>query len=158
MSFVFKLPKKIDVDFETKLRWLDALSSPSFFWDTKKLKETWLKAEFCDLSYWAQVETEITAFILWQCLSDELEILALATQPQQQGQGLMRQLFKFWLPQVANLGVRIIYLEVHAANIVARSFYESLGFEAYAQRRAYYSDGCDAFLYRLALRSPFMAH
>jgi [ribosomal protein S18]-alanine N-acetyltransferase len=41
-----------------------------------------------------------------------------------------------------------IFLEVRADNSAAKSAYESCGFSAVGRRRAYYSDGTDAILYK----------
>jgi len=41
---------------------------------------------------------------------------------------------------------RVMFLEVRATNDAARSLYEKNGFEVFASRRGYYSDGEDALI------------
>ncbi|MCX7675103.1 MAG: GNAT family N-acetyltransferase [Bdellovibrionaceae bacterium] len=148
MNFVFKVEKE-NSNLVESLSWLDTLSSPAFFWSAEKIQETWLRIQACELSWLESAKGQVCAFILWQKLGEELEILALATHPDRRKQGLMSQLLSLWLSALKREGIRIVYLEVHAANAEARALYERIGFSSYAQRKAYYRDGGDAYLYRL---------
>jgi ribosomal protein S18 acetylase RimI-like enzyme len=61
------------------------------------------------------------------------------------GRGLMHAL----ITQARRRGVAELFLEVRADNPIARTLYESLGFEQIGLRRRYYRGGIDAVLMRL---------
>lgn len=96
-------------------------------------------------------DDDLKAFVLWRDLGEEAEITVLATHPECQGRGLMKQLllqvfdansYKFWL------------LEVHEENQAAQRLYEGLGFCQVGRRARYYRDGKSALLYHREGRRP----
>lgn len=85
----------------------------------------------------------------------EGDIQTIAVVPELRGQGWGRRLMKALMGEGRACGVRELFLEVRADNPVARSLYESLGFEAIAVRPRYYQpDNIDAVVMRCEMVGP----
>lgn len=80
----------------------------------------------------------LRAFALFRVISDEAELLSLATAPQQRRAGLARSLMLDGLAQIRVRGARVCFLEVAADNTGAIALYTGLGFVQVGQRRGYY--------------------
>lgn len=83
--------------------------------------------------------------------ADEAELLRIAVAPRARRCGLGRALLRHGLTELRRHGAAICFLEVRADNAGAVALYLDLGFEEVGRRRRYYSDRCDALLYRLRL-------
>ncbi|MEN8658196.1 GNAT family N-acetyltransferase [Marivita sp.] len=96
-----------------------------------------------------------TGGLIAQLVADECEILALATEPMTQRQGVASSLLSELITLAHEQGVTRIFLEVANGNRSARAFYAAHGFAPVGQRRAYYTlrDGTkdDAVLLSLAI-------
>jgi ribosomal-protein-alanine N-acetyltransferase len=68
----------------------------------------------------------------------EAQILSLCIDPDLQGRGLGRSLLLQLLDKARSDCVESVFLEVRASNEVARSLYESSGFNELGMRRGYY--------------------
>lgn len=94
-------------------------------------------------------------FLLARVVSDEAEILSLATDPEHQRQGIASGLLDRFETRAAAEGVLDLFLDVAGRNIPARSFYAAKGYVEAGLRRSYYKapDGTrdDAVLMRRAL-------
>ena len=90
-----------------------------------------------------------------QVAADEAELLTLAVRPAHRRQGGARRLLAAVIDHVRKSGARTLFLEVGVDNPAARSLYESQGFHAVGQRRAYYQRGqgppADGIVMRLNL-------
>ncbi|MCA0939712.1 ribosomal protein S18-alanine N-acetyltransferase [Salipiger pacificus] len=99
--------------------------------------------------------SEAGGFVLGLVVLDEAEILALATDPAQQRQGLGRRLLQAFEVAAQARGAETVFLEVAAANIPAQAFYSACGYTLSGRRKGYYrhADGSrdDALLMRRAL-------
>lgn len=85
-------------------------------------------------------------------VGSEGDIQTIAVAPELRGRGLGRRLMEALRAEARARGVRELFLEVRADNPVARSLYESLGFEAIAVRPRYYQpDDIDAVVMRCEL-------
>ena len=73
-----------------------------------------------------------------------------AASPEQQRTGIGAALLNEGLSRLDFASGDRMFLEVREGNEKARRFYEKHGFEAYAKRKKYYSDGENAVLYRKA--------
>jgi ribosomal-protein-alanine N-acetyltransferase len=76
--------------------------------------------------------------LVWQIL-DEVELVAIATRPDQRRRGAARLLLQASLDAVREAGAVRMLLEVAASNRAALSLYESLGFRVFNRRPAYYA-------------------
>jgi ribosomal-protein-alanine N-acetyltransferase len=88
--------------------------------------------------------------VLARVAADEAEILTLAVAPEARRRGAGRALLRAAAEAARTRGAATLFLEVSAANGVARELYRSEGFAQVGKRRGYYEDGTDALV--LALR------
>jgi ribosomal-protein-alanine acetyltransferase len=89
------------------------------------------------------------AGLLAPARSAQGDIQTIAVAPFARGMGLGRGLMHALITQARRRGVAELFLEVRADNPIARTLYESLGFEQIGLRRRYYRGGIDAVLMRL---------
>ena len=93
--------------------------------------------------------------LIAQLITDECEILALATDPDAQRQGVASSLLNELIELARSKGATRILLEVAHANRSARAFYATKGFALIGTRPSYYTlrDGTkdDALLLSLAI-------
>lgn len=83
---------------------------------------------------------------------DQGDIQTIAVAPFARGIGLGRGLMHALITQARRRHLTELFLEVRADNPIARTLYESLGFEQIGIRRGYYQpDGVDAISMRLAV-------
>jgi len=137
-------PKEI-----SRLGWIEDLKDPTFHWRTDQLLGLQESHQF-----WGLIQgRQICAFVAWIRLPEAYEIPLLATHPEYQRLGIMRQLFQgIFAATQQDLEV---WLEVHEQNSSARALYAALGFVEVGRRPRYYPDGGTALLMtRKSTRSP----
>lgn len=78
------------------------------------------------------------AFCLGRVVVDEAEVLALATDPAHQRQGLATQVLQTFEQAARTRGAVQVFLEVAATNDPARTFYGARGYRQTGLRKAYY--------------------
>jgi ribosomal-protein-alanine N-acetyltransferase len=104
----------------------------------------WMAAiqESAQMSIWKPNATSWivgkSAFIIWQKIGNECELLSLAVKERSRGRGYATQLMKFSHKELHRLGVDKFFLEVKESNFAAISLYEKLGYEKIAERKRYY--------------------
>lgn len=116
--------------------------------------ETWNEAAFATqlgLPGTAALIHGAEGFILLRVAADEAEILTLAVLPEARRRGIARTLLQAAMEAARHAGAALMFLEVAADNLPARSLYEEAGFTRAGARRAYYGPGRDAFILRRAL-------
>jgi len=118
--------------------WLRALDEATF-------GETWGELE----PHEAVWMIEGAAFARWSLVdaAKEGELLRIAVDPVQRGQGLARTLLRACEAELAAAGICDLHLEVRASNAAARSLYAGAGWRESGLRKGYYRDGEDAVLY-----------
>lgn len=82
-------------------------------------------------------------FLSGRVLGDEFELFSIAVIPQQQRQGIGRNLLEVAMVELQRRGVRHCYLEVRNGNIPAQQLYLSQGFKVIGRRRNYYQNPTD---------------
>jgi ribosomal-protein-alanine N-acetyltransferase len=92
----------------------------------------------------------ITGYAIFHLMGPDSELLSIATSAEEQGKGIGSALLDAGLARLDFTGGDRMFLEVREGNEKARRFYEHHGFESYAKREKYYSDGETAVLYRKA--------
>ncbi len=106
----------------------------------------WSGRDFADLL--AQSSTLLIAdphaFCMGRVIVDEAEILAFATDPAHQRQGLGARLLDAFVQAAADRGAATIFLEVAASNDAALAFYSSHGFVRTGLRKGYYRQPDDS--------------
>ena len=94
----------------------------------------------------------LDGFVLSRLAADEAEILTIAIDPAQRGNGLGRKLLSNHLARLAARGIKMLFLEVEEDNTAARALYVRTGFIQVGRRPAYYTkpDGsrCEALVLR----------
>ena len=131
------------------LDWIDLVQTSSFRWTLPQLQELSVSHEF-----WGLFEDPAPgapagplrpiAFAALFHLPQAWEFPVLATDPAHQGRGHMKKLLSEVIS--ARCQAAEIWLEVHEANLPARSLYNSLGFAEVGRRPRYYADGGTALL------------
>lgn len=101
-----------------------------------------------------EIEGKLAGYWLMMNVVDEGHILNCCIAPHWQRQGFGRQLMAHLFQVAQGHNTQSLFLEVRLSNEPAKRLYESLGFEAIAQRRDYYPTDNgreDALVMRLAL-------
>lgn len=93
-------------------------------------------------------------FAMGRAVADEAEVLTLAVLPQARRAGVGLALMQALAEQARRRGATTLFLEVAETNVAARALYERMGATPCGRRRAYYPDGGDALVLRLALSQP----
>lgn len=118
--------------------WLRALDEATF-------GEAWGEPE----SHEAIWMIEPAAFARWSLAppAGEAELLRIAVEPSQRGQGLARALLDACEAGLAAEGIQDLHLEVRVSNAAARALYRGADWRETGLRGRYYRDGEDAALY-----------
>ena len=80
----------------------------------------------------------LAGYVVALVVGDEGEIADLAVAPKSRRRGLGRALLDRMLVDLAEMGVRSLYLEVRESNHAAKTLYDSRGFRSIGRRRGYY--------------------
>lgn len=96
----------------------------------------------------AAVEQDVfKAFVLFQVVSDQADLLGVAVRKDCKRQGLAETLINFAMDDLKEKGVETIFLEVAENNVPALTLYQKVGFEETGRRKGYYTsttNGADA--------------
>lgn len=98
-------------------------------------------------------DPEAHGFLLAWEVADEAHLIDLLVAPAARRHGFGRALLETLLAHARARDLRVVLLEVRRDNQAAQRLYARLGFEEVGERKAYYSDGEDALLLRLTLRT-----
>ena len=98
--------------------------------------------------YEAPEAPAILGYAVFHLMGPDSELLSIATVAASQRKGIGTELLKAGLTRLDFSAGDKMFLEVREGNAKARAFYERHGFNAYAKRNGYYSDGETAILYR----------
>ncbi len=114
------------------------------------LSDKALRGYFSHYSHLGAFENnQLRAFVIFQTVLDEAEIIHLVCDIDYQGKGIAKQLMCELIQQQKQLGITVWHLEVRESNMAAIELYQNLGFEVVGRRKAYYQNGEDALLMRL---------
>jgi len=106
---------------------------------------------------WAHVDVvlddrdRVVAFCNYWLVVPEVNILAIATHPDQRGRGIAARLLAHVLAAARAAGCTLAALEVRASNQPAIALYTRAGFTTVHTRTRYYQDDEDALVMSLAL-------
>ncbi|MBZ0111640.1 MAG: ribosomal protein S18-alanine N-acetyltransferase [Thermoanaerobaculia bacterium] len=101
----------------------------------------------------AEEQDEPQGYVSFRSVLDEAELLRLGVVPNSRRRGIASALLGTAATQLAESGVRDLFLEVRADNFPALAFYASLGWKATGSRPNYYPGGVDAVLMRCPARA-----
>lgn len=88
----------------------------------------------------AEVDGEVSGYIFFSIVIDEVELLTIAVDERFRRQGIARLLLNSLIDASKKSGVKSVFLEVRPSNIPAQSLYKSFGFENFGLRKGYYKD------------------
>lgn len=86
------------------------------------------------------LDGEIVGYAVMQCLFEEGELQNIAVHEDYRGEGYGKMLLLDCLDTACAQNAERVFLEVREGNTVARSLYESVGFEEYGTRKNYYRE------------------
>jgi ribosomal-protein-alanine N-acetyltransferase len=89
--------------------------------------------------------------LIARAVADEAELLTLAVDLIHRRQGVARALLGACIASLKLCGIKQLFLEVEIGNGAAEALYRDFGAKAVGSRPAYYEDGADATIFRLAL-------
>jgi ribosomal-protein-alanine N-acetyltransferase len=94
----------------------------------------------------------VCAFANYWLVTDEIQLMNVATLPESRQQGHASALLHDLLQQAREREARLVTLEVRRSNLPARALYRKFGFMEQGIRQQYYSDnGEDAVVMHLPL-------
>ncbi|WP_278847240.1 GNAT family N-acetyltransferase [Brachyspira pilosicoli] len=89
-------------------------------------------------------DEKIVGFIIYFLLSPEIDILFIATSPNNKGYG--NKLLSYLFDDAKNNNVDSIKLDLHENNINAKEFYTKNGFQSIGVRKKYYNNKYSALI------------
>ncbi|MCL6282915.1 GNAT family N-acetyltransferase [Ruegeria sp. 2012CJ41-6] len=100
----------------------------------------WSAAEFEALltNRFTHTAGDARCFAVYTLIADQAELLAIATDPAFQRQGLAQRCMELWQKEAAANGARRAFLDVAEDNTPALSLYQRCGYARCGVRRAYY--------------------
>lgn len=141
----------------TPLRWwhvpaVVALESMLFPGDRWSTEQFWGELALPTRHYLVALEGErVVGYGGLFVLPPQSDVQTVAVHPERQGRGIGRALLAELLAVARETGASQVMLEVRSDGDRAIDLYEHAGFVRIAHRRAYYPDGGDADIMRLAL-------
>ncbi len=88
------------------------------------------------------------AMALGRLFADELELFYIYVRSSHRRKGYAGQILQAFTSEVSkHTAVEKILLEVRASNLPAQQLYDRFGFQKVAERKKYYADGEDAWIY-----------
>lgn len=119
----------------------------------------WSAKEFADLRNHpgACVESDDGCFVLIRTVTDEAEVLTLATDPNFRRQGRARAMLARGEKTAVRMGAATMFLEVAEDNIPALALYTGCGYQTVGRRPGYYLPKDGAPIAALVLRKSLSA-
>ncbi len=101
----------------------------------------------------ADTDNTVSGFIMAKAVLDEAEILEFAVKKDLRKKGIGTSLLAALLAGLKQRGVKTVYLEVRASNIIAINLYKKAKFIKYGIRKDYYMEPReDAILMKLFIK------
>jgi ribosomal-protein-alanine N-acetyltransferase len=89
-------------------------------------------------AYLIEHQGESIGYCVVQVVLDEAELLNIVIFKPFQSQGLGAKAIQKLKLKLAGSGVKILFLEVRASNVIAKGLYEKMGFEVLNTRQSYF--------------------
>jgi [ribosomal protein S18]-alanine N-acetyltransferase len=153
----FALVKPLDVSHASQAAWLHAQAFP-YPWDIMEFERLFSEKSCLADGLFLKLAAQPCGFVLSRLVLDEAEILTLALDVKQRGQGFSKPLLKTHIENLNHRGVRYIHLEVEDSNHPAIRLYQGFGFVKTGERASYYakSDGTRGHALSMTLTLPLM--
>jgi ribosomal-protein-alanine N-acetyltransferase len=99
-----------------------------------------------------ETDTEILGYIVFWNMNQEVHILNVVVDRPYRGLGHAQRMVRQVVNEVIRDGIQRVTLEVRHSNKAAIGLYQKLGFVITQVRKAFYSNGEDAYLMELPLK------
>ena len=113
-------------------------------WTRKYFEDELNNKELCRL-FVSREDGQIIAFGSIWIMFENCDIVNIAVKPSYQRKGYGQQMLSRLIYEAKNVGCEFVHLEVRHNNEPALSLYKKNGFEIVRTRKAYYTNGDDAF-------------
>lgn len=130
--------QKDDKDILEILSILEREIFPESYYSYKMLEEMSGQTDYKILVY----DKEIKGYLILHDSCDVYEIMKIGVQNDFRNKKIGKELIDFYLDRYD----KNLFLEVRESNLVARTFYEKMGFVIVGKRKNYYSNGESAIL------------
>ena len=94
---------------------------------------------FSQMFVWEE-DSEIVGYMGIWIIFEQAQLTNLAVNKKYQGKGYGRKLLEMGISMCQDAGCEIMTLEVRQSNVVAKSLYQSCGFEKVSVKKDYYQD------------------
>ncbi len=94
---------------------------------------------------------DIVAYVLVLIKRKDAKLYSIGVDDSWRGQKIANRLLQKSIEELRKLGFVTLLLEVRVDNLEALALYQKIGFEIQKRLKAFYSDGCDAYLMKLHL-------
>ena len=94
---------------------------------------------FSQMFVWEE-DSEIVGYMGIWIIFEQAQLTNLAVNKKYQGKGYGRKLLEMGISLCQDAGCEIMTLEVRQSNVVAKSLYQSCGFEKVSVKKDYYQD------------------
>lgn len=98
-----------------------------------------------------ETDSKVFAYLVFWALDDSIEILNLAVDLPYRGLGLAKLILQNVIREGVQRGAKRLILDVRKSNLPATSLYQRAGFVITQYRKAFYSNGEDAYHMSLPL-------
>lgn len=99
-----------------------------------------------------QIEYDVVAYILILIKRKNAKLYSVGVDAFWRGQKIADRLLQKSIEELRKLGFETLLLEVRVDNFGALAFYEKRGFKIKKRLKAFYGDGCDAYLMQLDIK------
>lgn len=102
-----------------------------------------------NLLYIAEIDGDIAGYILVLIKRKNAKLYSIGISEAYRGKKIAQKLLGFISDEILSLGFIGLLLEVRTDNEAAIALYEKVGFNVVKRLKAFYRDGCDAYLMEL---------
>ncbi len=99
-----------------------------------------------------QIDYDIVAYVLILIKRKNAKLYSIGVNGSWRGQRIAEQLLQKSIEELRKLGFGTLLLEVRVDNLEALALYKKRGFEVQKRLKAFYGDGCDAYLMKLDIK------
>lgn len=99
-----------------------------------------------NLVYVAEVDGNIAGYVLALVKRKNAKVYSLGVSQDYRGKKIARRLLLEVITQLFDMDFKQIFLEVRRDNVNAVTLYKSVGFRIQKIAKAFYRDGCDAYI------------
>ncbi|PLY13222.1 MAG: ribosomal-protein-alanine N-acetyltransferase [Sulfurimonas sp.] len=104
-----------------------------------------------NLLYLAEVEGKVVGYILVLVKRKNAKIYSLGVSKAYRNRKISQELLRLAFKEILALGFKRVLLEVRTDNEAAIALYKKMGFSKLKKFKAFYGDGCDAYLMQLEM-------